>query len=145
MPLLERDDALAQLDEAAIQGGRVVIVAGEAGIGKTTLVRRFAEGRAVLWGACDDLTVPQPLGPLRDLGVADGPALLAALGVCVLEDCHWADEATLDVLAHVARRIGFGGGGLLVLTFRDDELPLDHRLRRVIASIPPADVVRVPL
>ena len=44
-------------------------------------------------GACDDLTVPQPLGPLRDIGVGDGPALLAALGVCVLEDCHWADEA----------------------------------------------------
>jgi tetratricopeptide (TPR) repeat protein len=144
MRLLERDDALAQLDAAAQHGGKVVIVAGEAGIGKTTLVRRFAEGRDVLWGACDDLTVPQPLGPLRDLGVADGPALLASLGVSVLEDCHWADEATLDVLAHVARRIGLGGG-LLVLTFRDDELPLDHRLRRVIASIPPADVVRVPL
>ena len=99
----------------------------------------------MLWGACDDLTVPEPLGPLRDLGVADGPALLAELGVCVLEDCHWADEATLDVLAFVGRRIGRSGGGLLVLTFRDDELALDHPLRRVIASIPPADVVRVPL
>ena len=70
--------------------------------------------------------------------------MLAALGVCVLEDCHWADEATLDVLAHAARRIG-RTGGLLVLTFRDDELALDHQLRRVVASIPPADVVRVPL
>ena len=144
MQLLERDEALAQLNAAANQGGRVVVVAGEAGIGKTTLVRAFANGREVLWGACDDLIVPQPLGPLRDLGVSDGPALLAALGVCVLEDCHWADEATLDVLAHVARRIG-RTGGLLVLTFRDDELALDHQLRRVVASIPPDDVVRVPL
>ena len=145
MPMLERDEALARLEAAAQAGGRVAIVAGEAGIGKTTLVRRFAEGRDVLWGACDDLTVPEPLGPLRDLGVADGPALLGELGVCVLEDCHWADEATLDVLAHVGRRIRRSGGGLLVLTFRDDELALDHPLRRVIASIPPADVVRVPL
>ena len=142
--MLERDEALAQLNAAASQGGRVVVVAGEAGIGKTTLVRAFADGRDVLWGACDDLTVPQPLGPLRDIGVGDGPALLAALGVCVLEDCHWADEATLDVLAHAARRIG-RTDGLLVLTFRDDELAHDHPLRRVVASIPPADVVRVPL
>jgi DNA-binding CsgD family transcriptional regulator/tetratricopeptide (TPR) repeat protein len=144
MRLLERDEALAQLDHAAKQGGRVAVVTGEAGIGKTTLVRRFAEGRNVLWGACDDLTVPEPLGPLRDLGVDDGPALLAELGTAILEDCHWADEATLDVLAHVARRIG-RTRGLLVLTFRDDELALDHPLRRVLASIPPADVVRVPL
>ena len=142
--MLERDEALAQLEAAAAAGGRVAVVTGEAGIGKTTLVRRFAEGRDVLWGACDDLTVPQPLGPLRDLDVEDGPGLLDALGVCVLEDCHWADEATLDVLAHVGRRIG-RAGGLLVLTFRDDELALDHPLRRVVASIPPADVVRVPL
>jgi DNA-binding CsgD family transcriptional regulator/tetratricopeptide (TPR) repeat protein len=144
MRLLERDDALAQLEAAAVAGGRVAVVTGEAGIGKTTLVRRFAEGRDVRWGACDDLTVPQPLGPFRDLGVEDGAALLGALGVCVLEDCHWADEATLDVLAYVGRRIG-RAGGLLVLTFRDEELSLDHPLRRVIASIPPADIVRVPL
>ena len=142
--MIERDEALAQLNAAADQGGKVAVVTGEAGIGKTTLVRAFAEDRDVLWGACDDLTVPQPLGPLHDVGVGDGPALLAALGVCVLEDCHWADEATLDVLAHAARRVG-RTGGLLVLTFRDDELALDHQLRRVIASTPPADVVRVPL
>ena len=142
--VLERDEALAQLAAAAEAGGRVAVVTGEAGIGKTTLVRGFAEGRQVLWGACDDLTVPQPLGPLRDLGVADGPALLRALGICILEDCHWADEATLDALTHVARRIG-RSSGLLVLTFRDDELALDHPLRRVVGSIPPQDVVRVPL
>jgi DNA-binding CsgD family transcriptional regulator/tetratricopeptide (TPR) repeat protein len=141
--VLERDEALAQLEAAATHGGKVAVVTGEAGIGKTTLVRGFAERRDVLWGACDDLTVPQPLRPLRDLGVEDGPGLLAKLGVCILEDCHWADEATLDVLAHVGRRIG-RSGGLLVLTFRD-ELALDHPLRRVIASIPPADVVRIPL
>jgi DNA-binding CsgD family transcriptional regulator/tetratricopeptide (TPR) repeat protein len=144
MRLLERDDASAQLEQAAATGGRVAVVTGEAGIGKTTLVRRFAETHSVIWGACDDLTVPQPLGPLRDLGVEDGPSLLAALGVCVLEDCHWADEATLEALAYAGRRIG-RSGGLLVLTFRDDELALDHPVRRVVASIPPADVVRVPL
>jgi DNA-binding CsgD family transcriptional regulator/tetratricopeptide (TPR) repeat protein len=64
--------------------------------------------------------------------------------VCVLEDCHWADEATLDALAHVARRSGRTGAVLLV-TFRDDELSADHRLRAVIGSIPREDLVRVPL
>jgi DNA-binding CsgD family transcriptional regulator/tetratricopeptide (TPR) repeat protein len=152
--LLERDRAFAQLDDAVAHGGRVVVVSGEAGIGKTALVRRFAAetDRQVLWGACDDLTVPEPLGPLRDVAEeavathdlrAIGRALLAA-DVVVLEDCHWADEATLDVLAHVGRRIG-RSGAVLVVTFRDDELSLDHQLRSVVASIPREDVVRIPL
>ena len=53
--------------------GQVLLVGGEAGIGKTTLLRRFCEGRGqsvrVLWGACDPLFTPSPLGPL--LGVAE--------------------------------------------------------------------------
>jgi DNA-binding CsgD family transcriptional regulator/tetratricopeptide (TPR) repeat protein len=148
--LLERDRAFAQLNDAVTHGGRVVVVSGEAGIGKTALVRRFADetDRTVLWGACDDLTVPEPLGPLRDItDVEDlraiGRALLAA-DVVVLEDCHWADEATLDVLAHVGRRIG-RSEAVLVVTFRDDELSLDHRLRSVVAAIPRDDVVRIAL
>jgi len=173
MRLLERDDALGRLREATEQAaggaGRVVVVGGEAGVGKTTLVRRFAseldDGVRVLWGACDDLTVPQPLGPLLEIAEQTGGLLLPAVQggdprevgrtlravlaedvprVCVLEDCHWADEATLDVLAHVARRLR-GLHAVLLVTFRDEGLGADHRLRAVIGSIPPDDLVRVPL
>ena len=145
------------------------MVAGEAGVGKTTLVRRFAEegdaGLRVLWAGCDDLTVPEPLAPIRDVAGQVGGVVAAALdggqlreigralreelargapSVCVVEDCHWADEATLDVLSYVGRRIG-GTGSVLLVTFRDDELSVDHRLRVMVGSIPPADLVRVQL
>src|SRR6516225_8167576 len=132
--LLERADALAELDAllaAALSdgSGRLVLVRGEAGIGKTTLVRRFCDGQQsarVLWGACDPLFTPQPLGPFLDIArTADGDMravaaasprpyeLAAALmsevedrgTIVVLEDVHWADEATLDTLRIVARRI----------------------------------------
>jgi DNA-binding CsgD family transcriptional regulator/tetratricopeptide (TPR) repeat protein len=171
--LLERGAALDRLGaavaDASAGAGRVVVVAGEAGIGKTTLLRRFAEdtapGLRVLWGGCDDLTVPEPLAPVRDVAAQAGGALAAALEgaqprdvgralrdelargdetLCVVEDCHWADEATLDALAHVARRVS-GGGFVLALTFRDDETGPDHRLRAVVGSIPPEDVVRIQL
>jgi predicted ATPase len=147
----------------------VVVVSGEAGIGKTALVRRFVGDVAgtvrVLRGACDDLTVPQAFGPLWDVAGQVGGELASAIAsddrgaagralreelargepaLCVIEDTHWADEATLDVLAHVGRRIGATRSVLLV-TFRDDELTLDHRLRVVVGSIPVEDVVRVPL
>jgi hypothetical protein len=74
-PLLERGDALDRLG-AAIRNasggaGRVVLLAGEAGIGKTTVVRRLVAdtdpGLRVLWAGCDDLTVPEPLAPIRDI------------------------------------------------------------------------------
>ena len=111
--------------------GSVVLVAGEAGIGKTSLVRAFAEEAAesarLLLSACDDLMAPRTLGPLRDAAAgSDGPlaaaladeepvdgvftALLEELAaepptVLVVEDIHWADDATLDVLGYAARRI----------------------------------------
>ncbi|HVG99737.1 MAG TPA: AAA family ATPase, partial [Miltoncostaeaceae bacterium] len=134
MLLLERDAALAQLDaalaEAAEGRGAVALVSGEAGIGKTSLVARFAGDRAatarVLWGACDDLAVARPLGPFLEIATADAPhlgealreagrldafdAVLAELArerptLCVVEDAHWADEATLDLLTYLGRRI----------------------------------------
>ena len=171
--LLEREEALALLRaataSAAAGAGRIAVVSGEAGIGKTALARRFAAELAdpvrVLWGACDDLAVARPFGPFWDIAEQTGPALSAAIAaqdagavgqalrdvladgrpcVCVLEDCHWADEATLDVIAHVGRRIA-RSPAVLLLTFRDDELTLEHRLRAVVGSIPPDDVVRIPL
>jgi len=126
MLLLERDKQLAQLtrwqEAAAGRGGCVVLVTGEAGIGKTAIVREFLRRRGaevrVLWGACDPLSTPQPLGALSDVGRQVGGALLETLKegtsrerifaatidelerpgkpvVLVIEDMHWADDATL--------------------------------------------------
>ena len=128
MQLLEREGALAVLaearDAAARGDGRVVFVTGEPGIGKTSLVTRFVadldDDARVLLGTCDDLSIPRPLGPIRDLAGSVSPALEEALAagaapheihslllaelelpprptVLVLEDVHWADDATLDV------------------------------------------------
>jgi predicted ATPase len=163
--LLERDGELAALHDGleAVRGGsegRVVLVSGEAGVGKTTLLRRFSEecdGSArVLWGGCDPLFTPRPLGPLLDVAesaggdlaqVVESPVLphelVAALArdlqaraptVLVLEDLHWADEATLDVLRLLARRVKTVPS-LIVATYRDDALAPPHPLRIVLGEL----------
>jgi DNA-binding CsgD family transcriptional regulator len=155
--LLERQPALEALRAAAAQGtagrGRLVLVAGEAGVGKTALVRRFCEQEGdLLWGSCDPLFTPRPLGPFieiaaqvgGDLATAvetgSGPhgivaALLAsAAGIIVLEDLHWADEATLDVVRLLARRVA-ATAGLVIATYRDDELGRTHPLRLVLGEV----------
>ena len=86
-PLLERDAELRGLRETLGRAGRghgsVVLVSGEAGIGKTSLVRAFAEQAQaharVLIGTCDDLVTPRTLGPFRDMARGgDGPLARAA-------------------------------------------------------------------
>ncbi|GAA0706359.1 AAA family ATPase [Dactylosporangium roseum] len=168
MPLWERVDALAVLDgllRDARRGGRVALVAGEAGIGKSSLVRAFAasvRGR-VLWGGCDPLVTPRALGPLHDIGRQTGGVLAERLAaraghaelfaalldelegparrtVVIVEDVHWADEATLDLLVLLVRRMD-RLRALLVLTYRDDELGADHPLHGALGAFP-RDVVR---
>src|SRR6266480_3844934 len=125
MELLERSsflDVLAGYAAEAKRGsGRLVLVSGEAGIGKTALIEAFQaqlDGARWLWGACDALLTPRPLGPLFDVAAQAGGqlselcdqgagpdrlfgAFLAeldsptALTVAVIEDVHWADEATI--------------------------------------------------
>src|SRR5262245_31273025 len=169
MDLLEREEALAALDEvreAAARGeGRTVFVSGEPGIGKTALVTTFVEGVGsggrVLLGTCDDLAVPRPLGAFRDLaGNVSAPLeealsngapphevqslLLAELElrprptVLVLEDVHWADDATLDAITVLGRRIA-SMPALLVVTFRGGEAPPGHRLYATVAAVATAD------
>jgi DNA-binding CsgD family transcriptional regulator len=172
--LLERAAELAVLDsalvEAAAGAGSVVLVFGEAGIGKTSLARAFlrdaANGRArILAGACDDLLSPRALGPFREaaraagsgplataLAEGDRDALLAAVReelsdphpptVLVVEDAHWADEATLDVLRYIGRRIG-DLPAVLLITYRDDEIGSGHPLRRVLGGLSGNSVHRV--
>ena len=164
MDLLERDLLLEQLDAllaAAGARGGVALVAGEAGVGKTTLVEHFlgrqGEAVRVLVGRCDPLVTPRALGPLHDLAHAAGGSLAASvtdgaprerlfealLGdlrtparpqVVVVEDAHWADEATMDLLVFLGRRIA-ETSALLVVTYRDDELEIDHPLRGVLAAL----------
>jgi len=171
--LLERDEALAALTAAlrdAVDGsGRIVFVSGEAGVGKTTLVRTFAERSdaqvRVVSGACEALFTPRPLGPVHDIAVEVGGPLRAALEssadrvtilasllaelratptAAVLEDVHWADEATLDAIAYLGRRIDTAPC-LLVVTFRDDELGPQHPLRLVLGELPSRVKARIRL
>src|SRR4051812_48749089 len=143
--LLEREPTLAVLAaavaDAAAGRGSVVLVTGEAGIGKTSLVRAFAQraDARMLLAACDDLMASRTLGPLRDVVGSAGDIFAAVLDelaaqsptVLAVEDIHWADDATLDVLAYAARRIE-PLGAVLLLTFRDDEVDARHPLNRFL-------------
>ena len=85
--LLERDQELAALmdaaQDAAAGTGSVVLLHGEAGIGKTTLVSairsQLPDGTRMLVGSCDALSTPRTLGPFRDLAPMVGPQLAQAL------------------------------------------------------------------
>lgn len=157
MELVERAAYLAGLGEhlAAAAGGhgRLILVGGEAGIGKTALVRTFADehadGARVLWGACDGLFTPQALRPLLDIADeleldADAPqrelfsATLEALRpgptIAIVEDVHWADGATVDLLRFLGRRLD-QTATLLIATYRDDELGPQHPLRVVLGDV----------
>jgi len=159
--LLEREPFLTTLGEAleaARTSGRIALISGEAGIGKTSLVDRFAAikraSTRVLWGACDSLLTPQPLGPLHDIAatlpgefaerlragarpIEIFAALLATLreapSLVIIEDVHWADAATLDLVKFMGRRI-HQVPALLVLTFRDVIEP-SHPLRVLLGDL----------
>ena len=169
---MERQGELAALEswlgEARAGVGRLALVAGEAGIGKTSLVRAFCDQHAdaarVWWGSCDALSTPRPLGPLYDIarmarGVLSSlmagdasrhdrfSGFLEALSwplqptIAVIEDVHWADEATRDLLVFVARRLA-DVNALMVVTYRDDEVSGDHPLRQVLGSVATLTVAR---
>jgi len=167
--LLEREDELGLLiaatDDAARGEGGVMLVGGEAGIGKTALVRslrdRVHDRTAFLVGACEPLSVPVPLAPIRDLleaaGAGDLPhtaddrlalarSVLGALSgrapaVAVIEDAHWADPLTLDILGMVARRVE-GTGVVIVVTFREDEVAVNPPLGLLLGDLATTPVVR---
>jgi class 3 adenylate cyclase/tetratricopeptide (TPR) repeat protein len=176
-PFVGRDPELGRLDGAledvlaGAAGGCIMLVSGEAGIGKSALVRRFAEQHAAdarfLLGACDPLLTPRALGPLHDIARQTGGRLAALLTagspreelfaalqdeldqrarpqVMVVEDAHWADEATLDLLVLLGRRLE-RTPAMLILTYRDDELAAGHPLLMVLTSLPREAVRRLPL
>jgi DNA-binding CsgD family transcriptional regulator/tetratricopeptide (TPR) repeat protein len=172
MELLEREQCLADLAQrlgaVADQGGCIALVGGEAGMGKTALLQEFSKHQRVarvLWGACDALFTPRPLAPLHDIARQTKGALLAAVNsganreeiftaaldeleraetLVVFEDMHWADEATLDLLKYLGRRI-HRTRAMLVVTYRDDEVGARHPLRFVIGDLPRATTHRMTL
>ena len=165
--LLERDAVLAQLArwrrQAVGGAGRVVLLRGEAGVGKTAAIGRFLAQRgprvAVLRGWCDPLSAPRPLGPLIDMCAqlpdTHAAGLVAAINrgdtqqiyarllglfgggdawVCVIEDVHWADGVTLDLLRFLSRRVG-ALRVLLIVSYRDDELGPTHPLAVALGDV----------
>ena len=171
MPLLEREQALAALVEYAADAragaGRVVLVSGEAGVGKSTLLDAFRTATAdARWatGGCDGLFTPLPLAPVFEIAEQLGGDLLAAcrrnasrdelfaalvrqlaepgaVTVLSVEDVHWADESTLDLLRYLGRRIR-NTTALLVVTYRDEALAADAPLRVVLGALAAERTVR---
>lgn len=160
--LLERDGDLAALlvhwDRARDGSGGMVIVGGESGAGKTTLVQAFNQELAgeapVLWGACDPLSTPRPLGPLHDVADELGGAASALLRdaghsheifaavfehlrlqptILVVEDLHWADQGTIDLLRFLLRRIG-ATRSMIIGTVRRDEIAASHPFRTLLGD-----------
>src|SRR5215204_453838 len=174
MELVERagflDMLQAKFSTVAEGEGHCVFVSGEAGIGKTALVKAFCKEQGgdcdIYLGACDALFTPRPLAPLYDIirqvnselwpkghTIEERSELFAEFfhefskkkgkTLIVFEDIHWADDATFDFIKFFARRIT-QLGCLFILTYRDD-ISFDHPLRNVLGQLPPASFTRMQL
>ena len=162
MRQLEHSLALASAGK-----GRIVAIAAEAGAGKTALVERFVSCHShdalIHWGACENLSTPEVLLPLRDIARAAGEPLdtgadhvrmfewllrllVSAAKPCILviEDLHWGDTATLDLLRFLARRIA-RVRALLLITYRDEELGAQSPIRHLLGEASAGSVERVAL
>lgn len=168
--LIERAEQLAALEryraEATHGLGRFVLIRGEAGIGKTALARAFLSqlpaASRIITMSCEDLSTPRPLAPLHDAVPALGEALgrmlaenaarveiaawvlgeLSSNGfqAWLLEDLQWADDATLDLIRYLGRRID-DSSVLLIGTYREGERPR-AALSAVLGDLATAPAVR---
>lgn len=175
MNLIEREDVLALLN-ARFQTigdgeGHCVFISGEAGLGKTSLVKAFCAAHKadcnIYLGACDALFTPRPLAPLYDIiwqvnnslwpdshSLQERTELFASFFrelsnqkekfLIVFEDIHWADEATMDFIKFMARRIT-QLHCLFILTYRDNDVSSQHAVRHMLGQIPPHCFTRLPL
>ncbi len=165
-------DTLLSLHRDAVKGrGAIALVRGEAGIGKTSLIsalrERIGGDQPIYWGACEALSTPRPLGPLYDMVSAFPDKIVDLLengaspndlfsaiakqleedargAVFVIEDIHWADFATLDLLKYLGRRIS-AIAMLMVVSFRHDEVVDNQRLNKVLGDFPAALTTKMTL
>lgn len=157
--LVERDQQLETLVGAAERGGGVVLVTGDAGAGKTSLLTAFRDRLDHRYrfrmGRCDPLSTPIPLAPLYEMLPTLPPAVSDELGsdgrrervfrelfaaldsepnVLVIDDAHWADQATVDLLRFLGRRIA-ATSALLVCAYRSGEVDRRHPLRVFLGEL----------
>ncbi len=160
--LIERQPQLQTLEAAVVSSthsGAVVLISGEAGFGKTSLIETFTRSLdhryQILTAACEPIGIPAAFAPLFDLlddlpdelrhDIRSGmgrPAVYSGMldliknerVVLVFEDMHWADEATLGLVRYLGRRIASTNSTLLI-TYRSEEVDLSHPLRLVIADL----------
>ncbi len=173
--LVERDGTLKTLHDLAQSArrgqGRIVLLSGEAGIGKTSVLEEYAHSLdrnfRVYWGGCEALFTPRPLGPIQDMASALDihivdlfersvapnlmfPALIKTLQdapgakVLIFEDMHWADHGTFDLIKYFGRRIGVLPA-LVVLSFRTDDSGEYNPLSQVLGDLPAQSVARIVL
>jgi DNA-binding CsgD family transcriptional regulator len=151
--------------------GHCVFINGESGIGKTSLVKSFCQDKKndykIYQGSCDALFAPRPLAALYDviwqmqgdawenkLNISNRSELFTMFlrelenqkqpTIIVFEDIHWADEATLDFIKFLARRITHIQC-LFILTYRDNEIQSDHPLRNVLGQLSSDSFTRLQL
>jgi DNA-binding CsgD family transcriptional regulator/tetratricopeptide (TPR) repeat protein len=168
---VQREVIQNAMDQVRQGQGSTILVSGEAGVGKTSFIADFSapyrSAGLVFWGGCDPLFTPRPLGPLYDIALQKSPSLLDLLNsganwltvalaliktlqdnptatIVVFEDVHWADEATLDLLKYLGRRIE-QTHSLLILTYREDEVGIRHPLREILGDFPSGKTVRLML
>lgn len=157
--------------DAGTGSGAIALLFGEAGIGKTTLLQAFRSQNqneyCFLWGGCDALLTPRILGPVHDMSADLGDEIKAILHsdasttrllpklvdrlaaidqpvVMIFEDAHWADNATLDLLKCLGRRIS-ALNVLLIISYRHDETDPTHSLTNLIGEFPQGNTTRVEL
>lgn len=171
--LLERENelmTLSVLSKRLLQNrGSVALVNGEAGIGKTSLLRQFrsqlGDEYDCRWGGCDPLDTPRVLGPFHDMAglftdnvqeaLASGEAFSQILTpllnefksvkrpvVLIIEDVHWADNTSLDVIKCLGRRITFLNL-LMILSYRSEETNSSDGLKQVLGEFHSTDTHRI--
>jgi DNA-binding CsgD family transcriptional regulator/tetratricopeptide (TPR) repeat protein len=169
--VLEREELFgrlfAHLKDAGEGSGSLIFLTGEAGAGKTTVVKelvaRTPSNTLVLIGGCDPLSTPRPLGPLLDIA-GDSDSGLGSINelddtfemfatvldrlhntirpvLMILEDVHWADAGTLDMITYLGRRIS-DTKAMIVATYRDDEIGTDHPLLPVLSDLIAKEAVK---
>ena len=154
----------AALEDAGGGRAPAIVVEGESGAGKTRLLREFAavgagRGATVLLGRCVDCGDAAPpywpfLEALRALGPADaGPTpapparffelvldRLETAGrrspvVLIIDDLHWADRSTRDLLGFLLANLTGGPGPLVVTAVRSEALLPGHPLVALLAEL----------